>query len=358
MSPQTYHHSQPIGNNGNSGGPPPGNGPGGNPDEDPDDDPDDDDNDNEEDENEANNEEEEEQEVDQDEEPPRPGWLDSRWTPASEGNPLSAFSTHKKPKIPVPPTNNGEDSYTKSATFDNWTFLLLDYLKVHNINTESDEGLAYVSGYLDGIAREFLINWKKEHQGTYKTLINFLDDLRKFCIPPNYEEKLWQEFNEIRQTMHGRSKPIKQVATELLTMKMRIPKLTTTQMYYQFKTAMDSDLEALISPYIHPDMAWNEIVEMAVRYDTALKNKNKQKSTTNYSKKPSFQRNFNKNNNWNNKPKNFHKPLNKPFNKSNNNNRSFSNNNKSKNFNNKPKRDLATVTCYNCNEKGHYANKL
>ena len=120
---------------------------------------------------------------------------------------------------------------------------------------------------------------------------------------------------------------------------------------------MDPDLEALISPYIHPDMAWNEIVEMAVRYDTALKNKNNQKSTTNYSKKPSFQRNFNKNNNWNNKPKNFNKPLNKPFNKSNNNNRSFRNNNKSKNFNNKPKRDLATVTCYNCNEKAHYANK-
>ena len=183
------------------------------------------------------------------------------------------------------------------------------------------------------------------------------DDLRKFCIPPNYEEKLWQEFNEIRQTMHGRSKLIKQVATELLTMKMRIPKLTTTQMYYQFKTAMDPNLEALISPYIHPDMAWNEIVDMAVRYDTALKNKNKQKSTTNYSKKPSFQKNFNKNNNWNNKPKNFNKPFNKTFNKSNNNNRSFSNNNKSKNINNKPKRDLATVTCYNCNEKGHYANK-
>ena len=124
-------------------------------------------------------------------------------TPASEGNPLSAFSTHKKPKIPVPPTNNAEDSYTKSATFDNWTFLLLDYLKIHNINTETDEGLAYVSGYLDSIAKEFLINCKKEHQGTYKTLINFLDDLRKFSIPPNYEEKLWQEFNEIRQTMHG-----------------------------------------------------------------------------------------------------------------------------------------------------------
>ena len=360
MSLQTYYQSQPIEYNGNSGGPP-GNGPGGNPDGNPDDDPDDSDNDNDndhqEDDNVGHENEEEEQEDIQPEEPPRPGWLDSRWTPASEINPLSAFSTHKKPKIPVPPTNNGEDSYTKSATFDNWTFLLLDYLKVHNINTESDEGLAYVSGYLDGIGREFLINWKKEHQGTYQTLINFLDDLRKFCIPPNYEEKLWQEFNEIRQTMHGRSKPIKQVATELLTMKMRIPKLTTTQMYYQFKTAMDPDLEALISPYIHPDMAWNEIVDMAVRYDTALKNKNKQKSTTNYSKKPSFQRNFNKNNNWNNKPKNFNKPLNKPFNKSNNTNRSFSNHNKSKNFNHKPKRDLATVTCYNCNEKGHYANK-
>ena len=55
--------------------------------------------------------EEEGHEVDQDEEPPKSGWLDSRWTPASEGNLLSSFSTHKKPKIPVPPTNNAEDSY-------------------------------------------------------------------------------------------------------------------------------------------------------------------------------------------------------------------------------------------------------
>ena len=46
ISPQTHYHSQPIGNNGNSGGSPPGNGSGGNPYEDPDNDPDDDDTDN------------------------------------------------------------------------------------------------------------------------------------------------------------------------------------------------------------------------------------------------------------------------------------------------------------------------
>ena len=212
----------------------------------------------------------------------------------------------KTPKIPVPITNTGEYPFTQAATYDNWALQVLDYFTVYEVNLNSNKALAYCNGYVSGLGTEFMRSWRMNplHQGEY--LEEFLDDFRKFCIPPNYQEKLWAEFNNIQQTVNERSRDIKQVATELETLKLRISSLTQKQLYYQFKKAMDPELHKLISPHIKPSDPWNDMIEMAVKYDSARKHQDSGRPTSNYSKKQNTAKsgNFGKgrynHNNWNN----------------------------------------------------------
>ena len=77
------------------------------------------------------------------------------------------------------------------------------------------DALAYTNGYFEGTAKEFMIAWRNKDKNAYKTLINFLNDLRKFCIPKNDTDKNWEEFQLVRQTVNGKSRHIQEVATEL-----------------------------------------------------------------------------------------------------------------------------------------------
>ncbi len=365
--PQDKKQKQAPGAPGAPGPPGPPGDPGNNPDGDPDD-PHDSEHEQDEENNQEDNQEGQEniQEEEQENqgEDYQPDWISSRWTPAPdlEPHPLSSHSSSKKPKIPTPPTNTGTHEFNTTGEFDNWAYEVLDYLKIHEVNIQTEQALSYTSGYTSGVAREFLRNWRKNEKNEGKFLMEFLNDLRKFCIPPNYEEKLWQEFLNIKQTVNGRSRPIKQVGTELQTMKMRVPRLTYLQLFHQLKIAMDQDLHQLIAPHIHDTMDWDEIMEIAVRYDAALKMKNQQKSTTNPSRKPinnsyrnSYNRNTNKTSGWKNsntwKPRNFGPSSN------NNNNRNTSYSSPNTSFQPRKPRDTKDVTCYNCNKKGHYANK-
>ena len=196
------------------------------------------------------------------------------------------------------------------------------------------------------------------HQGKY--LEDFQDDFQKFCIPPNYQERLWAEFNNIQQTVNGRSRDIKPVVTELETLKLRIPSPTQEQLYYQFKKTMDPELHKLISPHIKPSDPLNDMIEMAVKYDSARKYQDSGKPTSNYSRKQNTAKlgNFGKgrynHNYWNTNR------LKDAYNKKNNNTNNNSHpkpSNQQTYHNNNNKQDFSHITCINCNKKGHYANK-
>ena len=70
------------------------------------------------------------------------------------------------------------------------------------------------------------------------------------------------------------------MATDLQTLKMRIPALSDHQLYYQLKNAMDPELSTLVAPHINLNIHWIAIVELAMKYDE----NRKKRSYTTYSK--------------------------------------------------------------------------
>ena len=139
-------------------------------------------------------------------------------------------------------------------------------------------------------------------------------------------------------------------------MRIRLSKLSTTLMYYQLKGAMDMELYSMVTPHIFPQIEWQQMIDLIVRYDDSLRMK-KNGQFNNY-----LQNNFNNKSapspqNWgnfrNNKP-NWNRnripwtPKKKPF---------VKNNSWKPKDNNKTEKDLSNISCFNCNEKAHYANK-
>ena len=161
-------------------------------------------------------------------------------------------------------------------------------------------------------------------------------------------------FRSVKQ----RGRPIQEVANELRQMRIRLPELSATQMYYQLKAAMDMELHSIVTPHIHPQMEWQQMIDLIVRYDDSLRMKKNRQSTSyprnNYNNQsaPSTQNrgNFRNNKpNWN-RNKQPWTPKRKPF---------IKNNNWKPKDNKKPKteKDLSNIKCFNCNKKGHYAVK-
>ena len=123
---------------------------------------------------------------------------------------------------------------------------------------------------------------------------------------------------------------------------------------------MDPELHKLISPHIKLSDPWNDMIEMAVKYDSARKHQDSGKPTSNYSRKQNTAKsgNFGKGrynrNNWNN---NCSKGA---YNKKNNNTNNNSHpkpSNQQTYHNNNNKQDFSHITCLNCNKTGNYANK-
>ena len=109
-------------------------------------------------------------------------------------------------------------------------------------------------------------------------------------------------------------------------MRIRLPELSATQMYYQRKAAMDMELHSMVTPHIHPQIEWQQMIDLIVRYDDSLRMKKNRQSNSyprnNYNNKsaPATQNrgNFRNNKpNWNRNKKPW-TPNKKPFVKNNN----------------------------------------
>ena len=89
-----------------------------------------------------------------------------------ENNETSIVSTNKKPKVPTPPRMNADHTWSTADKLDNWVLEVLDYLVIHEVDLEiggedpeiGREAIAYTSGYLEGVAKEFLRTWRVKHK--------------------------------------------------------------------------------------------------------------------------------------------------------------------------------------------------
>ena len=145
---------------------------------------------------------------------------------------------------------------------------MLDYLVIHKVDPERGrEAIAHTSRYLEGVAKEFFRTWRAKLENSIRSLTDFLNDSRAFCVPTNHKDKLWKTFAEVTQTTGNQSRPIQEVAMELQMLKMRVPELSDAELYYQFKNAMKQELRTLVLLHITVDIYWNDIVDMAMKFD-------------------------------------------------------------------------------------------
>ena len=80
--------------------------------------------------------------------------------------------------------------------------------------------------YLEGKASEFHNRWRQEFTKDNKGVKAFLQDLRKFTIPRNYEHQMWNKFYQIRQRSGSTIRPIEEVFQDLDMARIRLPVLT------------------------------------------------------------------------------------------------------------------------------------
>ena len=63
-------------------------------------------------------------------------------------------------------------------------------------------------------------------------------------------------------------------------MRIRLPELSATQMYYQLNAAMDMELHSMVTPHIHPQMEWQHMIDLIVRYNDSLRMKKNPQSNS------------------------------------------------------------------------------
>src|SRR5258706_4386970 len=118
--------------------------------------------------------------------------------------------------------------------------------------------------YLDGKASEFHNNWRS--QPGNKGVKSFLEDLRTWVIPRNYEHRLWSEFHRIKQ----RNRPIEEVLQELDMAKIRLPSISKEQMFHQLLDAMDTELRSRVRPHIFIRQDWKKTKDVVCEYDASI----------------------------------------------------------------------------------------
>ena len=95
-----------------------------------------------------------EEEEDEEEEDHAQNWEGTRYTPFNIREETPLVSSFKKPKVPTPPTNNGDHTWKDPTKYDNWATQVMEYLQIHGISLISQVALAYAAGYVDGTAKE------------------------------------------------------------------------------------------------------------------------------------------------------------------------------------------------------------
>ena len=158
-------------------------------------------------------------------------------------------------------------------------------MSIHNIDAQDPnrkDAIAYTNGYLEGIAKEFMRTWRLRSNNRQKSLVDFFNDLRILCVPSTDKERMWEEFAKVRQTVNGISRPIQIVANELKVLQMRVAELSPTQLYMQLKNAMDPELRTLVTPHINSTMHWQDLIDIAMKFDEAQRHSKQTRNSDNY----------------------------------------------------------------------------
>jgi len=115
----------------------------------------------------------------------------------------------------------------------------MDFLEVGELDPEARQAMIWLGWQLEGEAKILHASYRKNPETKNNTVPEFLKVLRKFCVPFISDDKLWTEFQAIRQTQNGRTNPIQLVPNKIKQLQILLPNISNRQCYNQLLEAVD-----------------------------------------------------------------------------------------------------------------------
>ena len=142
----------------------------------------------------------------------------------------------------------------QAAVYDNWVYVVTDQICIGNLDSESNVGMVKLGSTLLGEAQSVHSTFRKDPTTKNLRITPFLTERRQFCIPCTNQYQLWTEFQEIKQTHNGRSRPIQQVANQLNHIQILLLKIGDQLCYHQLLQAMYAPLLAALQSFRNDSM--------------------------------------------------------------------------------------------------------
>jgi len=155
-----------------------------------------------------------------------------------------------------------------------WADEITFYLMVTNI-TDNDQMIPFAFLYTKEDARTWMKLWitTTNPDGTLESIDrNFeelLPALTKQFIPSTSIDILQMKWDRISQFRDGRIRSITSAAAELRALALQLPHISDFSKKQRLLSAMIPELGAQVRPHILPTSTWDEIVQLAERFDAA-----------------------------------------------------------------------------------------
>jgi len=133
----------------------------------------------------------------------------------SVGSTTSCLFGSSKLKAPKLEKNSGSGKWKEVTIFDNWVNDAMDIPELGELDPEDRSAMIWLGLHLEGEAKILHASHRKNPETKNNTVPEFLKVITKFCVPFIRNNKLWTEFQAIRQTQNGITKPIQQVANKI-----------------------------------------------------------------------------------------------------------------------------------------------
>jgi len=161
-------------------------------------------------------------------------WGYSRRSQTADTARTSASSTlgSSSLKLPKLATNNGKGNYKTAAVFDARVRDLRDHLELAEMDLESSYAMIWVGMHLKDGTKMLHTHFRTNEDTKHLGVEDFLKALRQYCIPFTSKETLWNKFQPICQTLHGRTLPIQDIANKIKQYQMQLPWISNGQCYY------------------------------------------------------------------------------------------------------------------------------
>jgi len=146
----------------------------------------------------------------------------------------------------------------------------MDILEVGELDPEDRSAMIWLGWHLEREAKILNASYRKNPETKNNIVPEFLKVLRKFCVPFISDNKLWTEFQAIRQTQNGRTKPIQQVANKIKQLQILLPKISDWQCYNPLLEPMDPALLQEVRANINDEMEWDDLIEFCSKHDLGI----------------------------------------------------------------------------------------